>query len=65
MNTNPVSFGRTIKVNAPIPIAKHAADLINSVQNRKGESRVQQQLKGLFFDLLRYLESYSFLFLKI
>ena len=50
MNTNPISFGRTIKVNASIPVAKHAADLINSVPNRRGESRVQQQLKGLFFD---------------
>lgn len=50
MNVNPVSFGRTIKVNAPVKVAEHAADLINSVPNKKGESRVQQQLKTLFHD---------------
>ena len=50
MNVNPVSFGRTIKVNAPLPVAKHAADLINSLPTKKGESRVQQQLKSIFFD---------------
>ena len=50
MNVNPVSFGRTIKVNAPLNVAEHAADLINSIPTKKGESRVQQQLKSIFFD---------------
>lgn len=50
MNVNPVSFGRTIKVNAPLQVAEHAANLINSVPTKKGESRVQQQLKSIFYD---------------
>ncbi len=50
MNINPVSFGRTIKVNAPLSVAKHAVDLINTIPQRRGESRVQQQLKVIFYD---------------
>ena len=50
MNVNPVSFGRTVKVNAPLKIAEHAADLVNSIPNKKGEARVQQQLKTFFYD---------------
>ena len=50
MNVNPVSFGRTVKVNAPLNVAEHTVNLINDVTNKKGESRVQQQLKSFFFD---------------
>ena len=50
MNVNQVSFGRTVKVNAPLKVAEHAADLVNSVPTKKGEARVQQQLKSFFFD---------------
>ena len=50
MNVNPVSFGRTVKVNAPLKVAEHAADLVNSLSTKKGEARVQQQLKSFFFD---------------
>lgn len=50
MQIRPISFGRTIKVNAPISVSKHAANLINSVQTIRGESDVQQQLKTLFYD---------------
>ena len=49
MQIRPISFGRTIKVNAPISVSKHAANLINSVQTIRGESDVQQQLKTLFY----------------
>lgn len=50
MQINPISFGRTVKVNAPLSVTKHAADLINSAQNIRGEAAVQQQLKTLFYD---------------
>ena len=51
MNVNPVSFGRTVKVNAPLNVAEHTVNLINNVQVKKGESRVQQQLKDFFYDV--------------
>ena len=51
MNVNPVSFGRTVRVNAPLQIAEHAADLVNSLPTKKGEARVQQQLKTFFYDV--------------
>ena len=50
MNINPVSFGRTIKVNAPLSVAKHAADLIITIPLVRGEAKVQQQLKDIFHD---------------
>ena len=50
MNVNQVSFGRTVKVNAPLKVAEHAADLVNSLPTKKGEARVQQQLKTFFYD---------------
>ena len=51
MNVNPVSFGRTVRVNVPLQVAEHAADLVNSVPTKKGEARVQQQLKTFFYDV--------------
>ena len=50
MNVNPVSFGRTVKVNAPLSVAEHTVNLINDAQPKRGEARVQQQLKNFFFD---------------
>lgn len=50
MNVNQVSFGRTVKVNAPLKVAEHVADLVNSLPIKKGEARVQQQLKTFFYD---------------
>lgn len=50
MNVCPVNFGRTIKVNAPFQVAKHATGLINASQPQKGEENVQQQLKYIFRD---------------
>ena len=50
MQVNPVSFGRTVRVNAPLQVAEHAADLVNSIPTKKGEARVQQQLKTFFYD---------------
>ncbi len=51
MNISPVSFGRTIKINnAGYGVAEHVADLVNRNRPQKGEERVQQQLKTLFYD---------------
>ncbi len=50
MSINPVSFGRTIKVNSSFPVANHAVELINNPHLHKGEARVQQQLQNIFFD---------------
>ena len=50
MNISPISFGRTIKVNASYQAASHAAELINNIPPRKGELKVQQQLKNIFYD---------------
>ena len=50
MNVNAVSFGRTVRINAPLKVAEHAADLVNSSPTKKGEARVQQQLKTFFYD---------------
>lgn len=50
MNINPVSFGRTIKVNSSFSVAQHAADLINTIPLVRGEAKVQQQLKDIFYD---------------
>ena len=52
MNISPVSFGRTIKINAPLNVAQRMAELINqnrSVQDRE-EKSVQQKLKTMFYD---------------
>ena len=52
MNISPVSFGRTIRVNAQLNVAKRMAELVN--QNRavedKEERSSQQKLKALFYD---------------
>ena len=50
MNINPVSFGRTVKVNAPYHVAQQAANLVNDQNVSKEEKQVQKQLKTLFFD---------------
>ena len=56
MNINPVSFGRTVKVNAPYHVAQQAANLVNDQNVSKEEKQVQKQLKTLFFQLV-YLKS--------
>ena len=50
MNINPISFGRTVKVNAPYSIAQHAANLVNDFNVSPEEREIQKQLKTLFFD---------------
>lgn len=50
MNINPVSFGRTVKVNVPYHVAQQAANLVNDQNVSKEEKQVQKQLKTLFFD---------------
>lgn len=53
MSINPVSFGRTVKVNAPLKVAKQAAKLINmdkKVVGSKDEKNVQKKLIVLFDD---------------
>ncbi len=53
MNISPVSFGRTIKVNAPLNVAKRAAKLVNmdkTVVSSKNEKEVQRKLIKLFYD---------------
>ena len=53
MKINPVSFGRTVKVNAPLSDAKQIANLINSgsVSSDKKEVKdSQDKLKRIFYD---------------
>ena len=50
MNINPISFGRTVKVNAPYGIAEHAANLVNDINVSSEEKEIQRKLKTLFFD---------------
>ena len=53
MNINPVSFGRTVRVNAPLSDAKYLADLINTnnVPNgKKEDKKAQEKLKTMFYD---------------
>lgn len=53
MNINPISFGRTVKVNAPLNVAKRATQLINmdkTVVGSKNEKEVQRKLVKLFYD---------------
>lgn len=52
MNISPVSFGRTVKVNAPLNVAQRMAEIINqsrSVQDKEERSS-QQKLKTMFYD---------------
>ena len=52
MKTSPVSFGRMIKINAPLNVTQRMADIINqdkSVQDKK-ERKVQKELKSIFYD---------------
>lgn len=52
MKTNPVSFGRMVKINAPLTVTQRMADIINQdkrVQDKK-ERKVQQELKSIFYD---------------
>ncbi|MBQ8887763.1 MAG: hypothetical protein IJY61_08695 [Candidatus Gastranaerophilales bacterium] len=52
MKTGPVSFGRMLKINAPLNVTQRMADIINqdkSVQDKK-ERKVQQELKSIFYD---------------
>lgn len=52
MNISPVSFGRTVKINAPLNVAQRMAEIINqsrSVQDRE-ERTSQQKLKSMFYD---------------
>lgn len=54
MNINPVSFGRTVKINAPVPVAERAAQLLNAKKNigsDKKEKKAQQELKKIFSDI--------------
>lgn len=52
MNISPVSFGRTIRVNAPLDVAKRMAELVNQSRlvNDSEERSAQQKLKTLFYD---------------
>ena len=52
MNVNPVSFGRIVRINAPLNVTQRMADIINqdkSVPDKK-ERKVQQELKSIFCD---------------
>ena len=52
MNINPISFGRTIKVNAPLNVAHRMAELINQSKEVQdtSEKTSQQALKKIFYD---------------
>ncbi len=50
MHISPISFGRTVKVNAPYHVAQQAANLVNDYNVSPEEKKVQKQLKTLFFD---------------
>ena len=52
MKTSPVSFGRIVKINAPLSVTQRMVDIINqdkSVSDKK-ERKVQQELKSIFCD---------------
>ena len=52
MKVNPVSFGRIVRINAPLNVTQRMADIINqdkSVQDKK-ERKVQKELKSIFYD---------------
>ena len=52
MNISPVSFGRIVKINAPLSVTQRMVDIINqekSVSDKK-ERKVQQELKSIFCD---------------
>ena len=52
MNISPVSFGRTIRVNAPLNVAQRMADIANQdkkVKDKK-ERKVQKELKSILSD---------------
>ena len=52
MNISPVSFGRTIRVNAPLNVAQRMADLVNQTRDveDRDERSSQQKLKTIFYD---------------
>lgn len=53
MKINPVSFGRTVRVNAPLSDAKYLAKLINSNNvpaDKKEDKKAQDKLKTMFYD---------------
>ena len=52
MNISPVSFGRTVKINAPLNVAQRMAEIINQSKNVKDrdERSSQQKLKTIFYD---------------
>lgn len=53
MKINPVSFGRTIKVNAPLSDAKYLANLINADSvhlDKKEDNSTQSKLQTMFYD---------------
>ena len=53
MNISPVSFGRTVRVNAPLSDAKYLANLINAnnvLSGKKEEKQAQDRLKTMFYD---------------
>ena len=52
MNISPISFGRIVKINAPLSVTQRMVDIINqdkSVSDKK-ERKVQQELKSIFSD---------------
>lgn len=49
MNINPVSFGRIVKVNASIDVAKDIADIANRY-NTKTDKNVTNKIKNIFYD---------------
>lgn len=53
MNINPISFGRTVKVNAPYKVAQQAANLVNDFNVETEEKKAQKQLQTLFYDKTR------------
>lgn len=46
MNVTPLSFGRIVKVNAPLEVADKVTDLVNG----KGRGEVAKVAKGIFCD---------------
>ena len=49
MNINPISFGKSVRVQAPYVVAKQAVELINEPLN-ENKSQIQTHLKGIFPD---------------
>lgn len=60
MKIAPISFGKTVKINAPEVAAYEAANLINNQNQEKGCKKVQKELKDIFNDTTQKGDAYVY-----